>query len=68
MAARSVDPTVTTPMFSANPWKSVPSYATTKRTRWSVVDQTSSMRAIGALSPWRVPIFRMRVYPPERAA
>ena len=29
---------------------------------------TNSMRAIGALSPWRGPSLRMRVYPPERSA
>ncbi len=30
-------------------------------------DQTSSMRAIWALSPSRPPSFRMRVYPPLRS-
>ena len=29
---------------------------------------TNSMRAIGALSPWRGPSLRMRVYPPERSS
>ena len=89
--------TVATSGDSANPWKSVPSYATvsaTFRVRGSrstseslparsapqalQVDersetppfaqrraaeraQTSSMRAISALSPWRVPSFRIRV-------
>ena len=31
-------------------------------------DYTSSMRAIGALSPWRGPSLRIRVYPPLRSA
>jgi len=28
---------------------------------------TNSMRAMGALSPWRGPSLRIRVYPPERS-